>query len=280
MKESPMSNPNYKTLERVSAYLLDMDGTVYLDGHLLNGAKTFLQLLDAHHIQHLFLTNNSSRSAGEYADKLRAMGIPASQQDILTSGDATANYLRQIMPGARLFVVGTRSLQFIFRSQGFVHTQNKPDAVVLGFDTSLTYAKLWRLCNLVRAGLPYYATHPDINCPTLTGYMPDIGAMISFVKASTGREPDLIIGKPNYTMVESAARILNLPVESLAVVGDRLYTDIAMGKAANLPAVLVLSGETKREDLHDTIYQPDYVFKDLGEFAGCLEEFYSTGNTP
>jgi len=274
-----MTTSDNKTLENVSAYLLDMDGTVYLDGHLLNGAKTFLQLLDGHDVRHLFLTNNSSRSAGEYADKLKAMGISANQQDILTSGDATANYLRQIMPGANIFVVGTRSLQSHFRANGFVHTQTKPEAVVLGFDTSLTYAKLWRLCDLVRQGLPYYATHPDINCPTMTGYMPDIGAMIAFVKASTGREPDLIIGKPNYTMVESAARILNLPVESLAVVGDRLYTDIAMGKAANIPAVLVLSGETQREDLSKTLFQPDYVFKDLGEFAGYLQGCYSAGGT-
>jgi len=275
-----MPEPLKRSLLTTAAFLLDMDGTVYLDGRLIDGVDRFIRFLEDRHITYLFLTNNSSRSAVDYAARLRSLGIPASTENILTSGDATAAYLQHLMPGARLYVVGTPSLRDVFRTHGFSLIHSRPDAVVLGFDTGLTYAKLRRLCDFVRQGLPFYATHPDINCPTLTGYMPDTGAMIAFVKASTGREPDLIIGKPNRYMVESAAAVLNIPMNSLAVVGDRLYTDIAMGKAANIPSVLVLSGETKLEDLALTPYEPDLVVKDLGKLSDYLQEVYEAAETP
>jgi HAD superfamily hydrolase (TIGR01450 family) len=141
---------------------------------------------------------------------------------------------------------------------------------VLGFDTTLTYQKLWRLCDFVRAGLPYIATHPDFNCPTETGFMPDIGAMIAFVKASTGREPDLVIGKPNRMIVEAAAQKMNVPLDALGMIGDRLYTDIALGQTSGITTVLVLSGETRLEDVAASPFQPDYVFDNLGAVADWL----------
>lgn len=142
---------------------------------------------------------------------------------------------------------------------------------MLGFDTTLTYAKLWRLCDLVREGLPYLATHPDFNCPTEDGYMPDTGAMIAFVRASTGREPDLVIGKPNRTIVDMASRKLGVPIERMAMVGDRLYTDIALGHTSGITTVLVLSGEATRSDLDRSPFRPDHVFEDLGGLAEWLE---------
>ena len=141
------------------------------------------------------------------------------------------------------------------------------DVALLGFDISLTYARLWKLCNLVRAGAPYIATHPDINCPTEGGYMPDTGAMIALVAASTGRQPDVIIGKPYRAMVAALEEKLGLPAEQIAMVGDRLYTDIALGKAG-IKTVLVLSGETRLADLQDSPYQPDVIVQNL---AGLVE---------
>ena len=152
-------------------------------------------------------------------------------------------------------MVGTPSLEDEFRQHGFPLVQQQPDFVVLGFDTTLTYQKLWNLCDLARAGVPYIATHPDFNCPTDTGFMPDIGAMIAFVKAATGREPDVVIGKPNRFIVDAAAAKLNLPVSQLGMIGDRLYTDIALGSSTGITTVLVLSGETKLEDLKDSLFQ-------------------------
>lgn len=257
-------------LARVRCFLLDMDGTFFLGDRLIDGALDFIAVLRQQDKGFLFLTNNSSKDRQQYADKITRLGLPIDASQVLTSGEAAARCLTMDHPGARLFVAGMPSLQEEFRSAGFVLDEETPAVVVLGFDTTLTYAKLWRLCDLVRAGLPYVATHPDLNCPTPTGFMPDIGAVIAFVKASTGREPDLIVGKPSRVMAEAAAQKLGAPLEALAMIGDRLYTDIALGQAAGIPSVLVLSGETCAADVSGSPFQPDYTFEHLGALAAWL----------
>lgn len=253
-------------LGKIRCYLLDMDGTIFLGNQLLPGALDFLELLSRKGIQYYFLTNNSSRSKIEYANKLAQFGIRTSENKIFTSGEATAIYIKKQKPGARLYVVGTPPLENEMRSHGFQLVDTDPDFVVLGFDTTLTYEKLWKLCDFVRAGTPYIATHPDFNCPTETGFMPDIGAMIAFVEASTGRRPDQIVGKPNTPIVEAMLEKSGFAVEQLGMIGDRLYTDIALGQAG-LTTVLVLSGETKKADLETSEFTPDYVMQDLAELV-------------
>jgi 4-nitrophenyl phosphatase len=262
---------NLEKLTQVGCFVLDMDGTFYLDDRLLPGALEFLRLLEGRGTPYLFLTNNSSRRREQYAEKLNRLGAPVRPDQIFTSGEATALYLKQRKPGARLFVCGTPALEDEFHSHGFELVQNDPDFVVLGFDTTLTYAKLWKLCDLVRAGLPYIATHPDFNCPVEGGFMPDIGAMIAFVAASTGRQPGVIIGKPYHPIVDALAERIGLPVGRLAMVGDRLYTDIALGEAG-LVTVLVLSGETQPQDVRDSPHQPDYIMRDLAELCEWVEK--------
>ena len=263
---------NDNRLKNIRGYLIDMDGTFYLGERLLNGALAFISALDARGCSYLFLTNNSSKNAGQYVAKLGRLGLEIGAEKVLTSGEATVKYLNARDPGARLFVAGNGSLIAEFQEGGFIINEHAPDILVLGFDTTLNYDKLRRFCDFVRAGLPYYATHPDINCPTETGYMPDIGAMIAFIHASTGRHPDRIIGKPNRYIAEVAADRLELPLNSLCMVGDRLYTDMALGAAAGLSTVLVLSGEARREDIPDSGISPDYVFDDLGALLVALDE--------
>lgn len=259
-------------LEKISCFLLDMDGTIYLDEHLLPGALDFLATLQAQGKRYLFLTNNSSKNAGQYVEKLNRLGIHVKEEQVLTSGQATAMLVQQKTPGAKVYVVGTPGLEAEFTSRGCTLTDDDPDYAVLGFDTTLTYNKLWKLCDLVVAGKPYLATHPDINCPIKGGFMPDTGAMIALIETSTGRRPDLIIGKPNRLIVEAAAARLGVPVEEIAMVGDRLYTDIALGKTAGITTVLVLSGETKMEDLEASEFLPGYIFADVGAAAEWLRE--------
>ena len=254
-------------LQYTRCFLLDLDGTIFLGNHLLPGARPFLHYLDEHRIQYLILSNNSSRTRLEYSEKLRRLGIDLAEEKFLISGEATAIYLKKRQPGARLYVVGTPALEEEFVRQGFELTAECPDFAVLGFDTTLTYGKLRRLCELLAGGTPYIATHPDVNCPTETGFMPDIGATIELVAASTGRRPDVIAGKPYEPMVQAVKERLGVPVEQMCMVGDRLYTDIAMG-STGLATVLVLSGETRREDLPGASWQPDYVVEDL---AGLLQ---------
>jgi HAD superfamily hydrolase (TIGR01457 family) len=258
------------SLTGVKCFLLDMDGTFYLGERLIEGALKFIDVLSQQGREYLFLTNNSSKDSRQYAEKLTRLGLPLSRDKILTSGEAAAMHVQSQMPGAKVYVVGTSALENEFQDCGFTLTDEAPDFVVLGFDTTLTYAKLWKLCDLVRAGVPYIATHPDFNCPTETGPMPDIGATIAFVKTSTGREPDLVVGKPNRLFAEKAAERIGIPVSAMCMIGDRLYTDIALGAAAGIPAILVLSGETRQEDVGTSAFQPSHIFQNLGEVADYL----------
>lgn len=262
-------------LKRIKCFLMDMDGTIYLGDRLLPGAREWLALLDAQAIPYLFLTNNSSRSRREYADKLQRLGLAVPEEKIFTSGEATALYLKDAHPGASLYVVGTPPLCEEFARHGFHQTDAEPDVAVLGFDTTLTYEKLWKLCDLVTAGKPYIATHPDINCPTPQGFMPDIGAMIELVAASTGRRPDVIVGKPHAPIVAALAEKTGFPIEAHCMVGDRLYTDIAL-RRWGITTALVLSGETKAADLADSAFKPDFVFRDIADMAASLQQTFSS----
>jgi 4-nitrophenyl phosphatase len=259
-------------LSRVRCFLLDMDGTVYLGNRLIDGALRFFDTIQAQGKDFIFLTNNSSKHRRDYADKLSSLGLNIPEAKIFTSGEATTLYLQRVNPQAKIYLVGTPSLEDEFRQHDFMLVQKDPEMLVLGFDTTLTYAKLWKLCDFVRAGLPYIATHPDFNCPTDEGYMPDIGAMIAFVNASTGRKPDVVIGKPNHPIIDALADKLHLTHNDLAMVGDRLYTDIALGNTSGITTVLVLSGETQLEDLEDSPYQPDFIFPNIGALADYLND--------
>lgn len=256
-------------LEEVQCFLFDMDGTIFLGDKLLPGAKIFLRDLEEKKIPYYFLTNNSSRSRADYVEKLNRLGLKTPAEKIFSSGEATAIYLKKQCGGTRIFLVGTPSLEQEFIDHGFQLVQNDPDYAVLGFDTTLTYEKLWKLCDFARDGIPYIATHPDINCPTETGFMPDIGAMMALVESSTGRKPDVIVGKPHPPIVEAIVEKTGYSVDQLAMVGDRLYTDIAMG-ITGIITILVLSGETKEGDVGSSEHQPDHVVRDISE----LREIY------
>jgi len=262
---------NRDRLADIKCFLLDMDGTFYLGNQLLPGAMEFIELLRARQVDFLFLTNNSSRSRTEYVQKLARFGLELPENQVFTSGEATTIYLGQTQPGARVFLVGTPALEREFERSGFVLTESDPDVAVLGFDTTLTYAKLWKLCDLVSAGLPYIATHPDINCPTESGFMPDIGAMIELIATSTGRRPDLVVGKPYKPIVEALVQKTGLEPNAIAMVGDRLYTDIALGRHG-VTTVLVLSGETSAEDAAESEFKPDYTMQHLAELAAVLRD--------
>ena len=258
-------------LSNIRGFILDMDGTFYLGGRLLPASLRFMDCLARRGVDYLFLTNNSSRDRAYYVEKLRGMGFDAPAEKILTSGEATARYLQGLQLGARLFVVGTPFLERELQSFGFAIVQEAPDYAVLGFDTTLTYDKLWKLCDFVRLGTPYIATHPDFNCPTDsgTGFMPDVGAMNAFVEAATGARPK-VIGKPQREILDIAMQKMRLEPAQLAIVGDRLYTDIAAGLGAGMLSILVLTGEAKLQDIENSPHKPDLIFDSLGELAEAL----------
>lgn len=260
-------------LQKLKYFALDMDGTIYLGQKLLPGAKEFLDYLAQSGRKYVFLTNNSSKNKQSYVNKLQALGLDATIDQILTSGEATALYLSSIKPNARIFLLGTPDLEQEFLAHGFTLTDAAPDFVVLGFDQTLNYAKLTEACHLIREGVPLIATHPDINCPTdeRSGYIPDVGAMLELIYSSTGKRAK-IIGKPYQEIIDVLVAKLNCPREKTAMVGDRLYTDIKLAANADICGILVLSGETKQADLTGSEVQPDYVFAGVRELAAALQQ--------
>ena len=250
--------------------MLNMDGTIYLSDRLFEETKPFLELLKKQGKRFLFLTNNSSKGVEQYLEKLRKMGLPAREDCLLTSGMATIAYLQSHLPSREIFLCGTPSLTKDFEKAGFCLSAEHPKAVVIAFDTTLDYAKLHRICDLVRSGLPYFATHPDVNVPLSGGLAPDVGCVISFVKTSTGREPDKIIGKPNAQLVETASVLTGIEKGEIVMVGDRLATDIMLGISAGISSVLVLSGVTSENEAKESSVKPDYIFQNIGEITKIL----------
>lgn len=250
-------------LASVKCFMLDMDGTFYLGDRLLEGSLDFLDTVERTGRRVLFVTNNSSKSSDVYVKKLARLGVREPFLNVLTSGQAAGQYCLREMKGKRAFLLGNEMLHDELTRMGVQIDNERPDYVLIGYDTTLDYRKMTQVCDFVRAGLPYIATHPDFNCPTETGFAPDIGAIIAFIEASAGRRPDVILGKPYAGIVEEALKLTGLEKHELAMVGDRLYTDIATGRNFGILSILVLTGEASVEDIEKTGVEPDLIFERL-----------------
>lgn len=260
-------------IENKKYFLLDMDGTLYLGNQLIEGAKEFLEKIKLKNKKYIFMTNNSSKNREAYVEKLKKLGIDANVEEIFGSTEATIIYLNKIKKGAKIFLLGNELLEEAFLKAGFEIIKEKDkeiDFVVLGFDTTLTYDKIWKACDYIFAGIPYIATHPDFVCPLDGGkYMPDTGSMIEMIKAVTGKTP-LVIGKPNKHIIDGIIEKYNISKEETVIVGDRLYTDIRTGLDNGITSVLVMSGETTEETLKETIYKPDYIFNSVKDMIDII----------
>ena len=192
----------------------------------------------------MYLTNNSSRSATEYVTRLKEIGIWEDGDAVYTSGNATETYVKAHYPNASVYLVGTPSLQDEFRAHGIALTEDKPDLVVLSYDTTLDYDKLCRITYALVKGADFVATHPDVNCPARDVSKPDVGSILKLIEASTGRTPSVICGKPYRYMADGIAALLRTDPSRLMMVGDRLNTDIAFGNDNGMHSLLVFTGET------------------------------------
>lgn len=259
-------------LRETELFVLDMDGTFYLGDRILEGALEFLGQVERLGKRFVFFTNNSSRSPREYIDKLARMECKITRQQIITSGDVMIRYLKHFYPGKSVYLLGTPALEENFRENGIFLTQDMPDAVVVGFDMTLTYEKLERACTYIRNGADFLATHLDINCPTADGFIPDCGAMCACISLSSGKEPKYV-GKPFGETVDMVLDLTGAKREQVAFVGDRLYTDVKTGVAHGARGILVLSGEATLADLAESDVQPDAVFAGLGEMGEILKGF-------
>ncbi len=270
IKISGINQDEQGILSQIRCFALDMDGTIYLGEQWIDGAVEFLHRIEETGRNYVFVTNNSSKNASVYVEKLHRMGLDVEENKIVTSGQATIYYIQKHFPGKKVFLLGNPLLQEEFIQAGIVLEDENPDLVVTAFDTSLDYQKMCKVCDHVRAGLPYLATHPDYNCPTETGFIPDAGAIHAFIHASAFRYPDRIIGKPNADIIEYLTNRVNLKRDEVAMVGDRLYTDIAAGRNNGLKSILVLSGEATMEDVHNSDVIPHMIFDSVKNMIDLL----------
>lgn len=256
---------------------LDMDGTIYMGSTLFPFTKDFLARLTRLGIGYSFLTNNPTRSIADYLKKLAKLGIEATDEEMYTTAVATIEYLKARMPEVkRIYALGTPSMLHEFEEAGFelaaCDPNDRPDALIVAFDTTLQYDRLCHAAWLAQQGLPYIATNPDRVCPTdQPTVLVDCGSLTTCIEYATGRKPDLVIGKPNPDMLSGIMYRYNLQPDEVAMCGDRIYTDVATAQNAGGMGVLVLSGETTKETALNNDPMPDITCRDISVLGDLLE---------
>jgi HAD superfamily hydrolase (TIGR01450 family) len=267
-------------LSAIRHLALDMDGTIYRGGTLFESTAPFLALCKEMGVSYSFLTNNPSKSPADYLKHLKKMGITASADELYTSIEATIEYLVQEWPRVkRLFVLGTPSMCAEFAAAGFTllddSPDHEPDAVIVGFDMTLTYSRMCRAAWWISRQKPFFATNPDRVCPTdEQTVLVDCGSICAALQSATGRAPDAVFGKPDPSMIRGILQRHSLQPAQLAMVGDRLYTDVAMARRAGAMGVLVLTGETDAAAASQASPPPDLVVSGLEELGTLLRQAY------
>src|SRR6267142_939211 len=247
-------------------WLFDLDGTIYLGERLIPGADAAIAALRAAGRRVAFLSNKPLQTRAEYAAKLTRLGVPAAPADVINSSLVLARYLRDRDPGAPVFVIGEPPMLDEMRAHGFeVRPDERVRWVVIAFDRTFDYAKLNVALQAVKQGARLIATNPDRTCPVEGGEIPDCAGMIAAVEAVTGTTVEVIVGKPSPIILEVALARLAVPAADAVMVGDRIETDIVMGKRGGLATVLVLSGITRADDPRIAEVAPDAVVRSIGE---------------
>ena len=265
-------------LRKIKHVALDMDGTIYMGMSLFPFTKPFLAGLKGQGVNYSFLTNNPSKCIADYLHKLENMGIAATEEEMYTTALATIDYIKTNDPQAkRLFLLGTPSMISEFEKAGFESTADDPndvpDVIVAAFDMSLVYSRLCRAAWWISQGVPYIATNPDRVCPTYQKVvLVDCGSICACLAHATGRQPDITLGKPDPNMLSGIVNRYGLQPDEIAMVGDRIYTDIEMAHNANAFGVLVLSGETTLEVADAAPKQPHLICDSIEVLGELIAE--------
>ena len=255
--------------EGMKIVLLDLDGTIHLGGTPIPGAVDFIQRCHENGVKTIFLSNNSSKSVNEYVLKLNSMGIDARADDVLLSTHDCIQWLKK-KNWTKIYCLGTRGMKDMMVENGIECPEDDVDCVVLGYDTELTYEKLSKATSLIHQNIPLVATHPDIVCPSPDGGLPDVGAILKMIELTTGVQPTIITGKPRPEMILGRLNIEGVEPSKVAMIGDRLYTDMEMARSSGVVSVLVLSGEATKEDVDNYSWTPDFIVNSVDDIV-----FYS-----
>lgn len=252
-------------MKKYKGYLIDLDGTMYRGIELIQEAADFVKKLKAENIPYLFVTNNSSRTPAQVAEKLRGFSIPAEEEQVFTTSQATANYIQDLKHDASIYVIGEEGLHTAIAEKGFQLAEEHADYVVVGIDRAINYEKLATACLAVRNGATFISTNGDVALPTERGLLPGNGSITSVITVSTKTNP-IFIGKPESIIMEQALAVIGTKKEETLMVGDNYDTDIMAGINAGMDTLLVHTGVTKKEHLTAYAVQPTYVVDSLDEW--------------
>jgi arabinose operon protein AraL len=261
-------------MRRFSGYIFDLDGTIYLSDRAIPGAPETIAALRADGARVAFLSNKPIEPASAFAAKLTRLGIPATMADVLNSSIVMARYLARMAPNARVYLIGEEPLAAELRERNIRITTDplEADHVVVSWDRQFTYKKLNDALQAIRRGARFIATHPDRTCPVDGGEVADVAGMIGAIEGVTGKQVELVTGKPSPITLAEALALLDLPASACIMVGDRLETDMRMGRDAGMATALVLSGVTRREQVAASSVQPDYVLESVAGLVAVRQE--------
>jgi len=252
-------------MKKYKGYLIDLDGTMYRGTQVIKEAVDFVSRLNENQLPYLFVTNNSSRTPEQVAEKLRNFGIKAAPEQVFTSSMATANYIFERKKDASVFCIGEEGLKKAIAEKGFKPAQEHADFVVMGIDYSISYEKFAVACLAVRNGAVFISTNGDIALPTERGLMPGNGSLTSVVTVSTQTQP-IFIGKPESIIMEQALKVLGTDKADTLMIGDNYDTDIMAGMNAGIDTLLVHTGITTKELLLRYSEKPTYVLDSLEQW--------------
>ncbi len=267
---STVNSSNVHTIIDKKLFILDLDGTVYLGGNPFPGVQKFLNYLTGQNKQLLFITNNSSKSFKKYIKLLQSLfGEIITDESIFSSTHSTIESLKS-RNISKAYIVATPKVVDDFKKQGIQFTDKAPQAVVIAFDTTLTYEKLRKATGFINAGIEYFMTHPDLVCPTPEGYIPDAGSILALIEAATNKKPTEICGKPNRRLIENILKKFSVDPSDVVLFGDRLYTDIKMAVENGILSVLMLTGESSLEDVNNSATKPDLILENFPALNNLL----------
>jgi HAD superfamily hydrolase (TIGR01450 family) len=268
-KAELMFNNKILNLSNKEIFFLDRDGTLLIDENEISGAKKFISTLIKKHKLFYVLTNNSSKTRGEHYKIFKKAGFDFSENNILVSTDSLIKYLKKKFI-CKIYLIANKTVSEYFRKAGFILTNKNPQAVVLTYDNEITYEKLKEFVFLLNKGIPYYATHTDIVCPTVSGFVPDIGTFIKVIEMTTGKKPLKTFGKPSKDMILPILINHQLEIDDAVIIGDRLYTDMELARNVGCDFICVLSGEAKHEEIENLKHSPDLIVEDIGKLVDYL----------
>jgi 4-nitrophenyl phosphatase len=262
-----LTDEQKKQLTRRSVFFFDRDGTLTLGGKALTGAKEALLALKKSGKHVFVLTNNSSKTPKEHLNSLVKAGFKLEIKNVLVSTDVAAKKLKELKFKRVWWMASDKVSKHLVKTWGLKFDAKKPEAVLLTYDDTLDYQKLTLAAEFLKSGARYFSTHPDVLCPTPNGMVPDVGCVIEYLKCATGRTPEIIFGKPNIAMVEQVLKDLGKKLSDAVIVGDRIYTDIALAKGTDMLSVLVLTGETDLDTYDAQETKASVVLETLKNFA-------------